>query len=197
MLCRNFSQKRNEFVFLSWRLGNTWNLNLDFKFQVFPLHQDRRTNSFVHFWEKFHLGNYCFKIYWPLVQPIFDQDSTAKSKHLRPQCELYQRMQMHPFHRKCCHDYKLPTYAAPRQSLCRNLTFIFPKEGCDFTSMPKLSSQVALRSFKWLLNIWLLVDNILTNVQGREHECQKIEFQAIEMALYVSFNKTSKVIGRY
>ena len=83
------------------------------------------------------------------VQPISDKDSTAESKRLWPQCELYQRMQMHPFHRKCCHDYKLPTYAAPRQSLCRNLTFIFPKEGCDFTSMPKLSSQVALRSFKW------------------------------------------------
>ena len=37
--------------FLSWQLGNTWNLKLKskFKFQVFPHHEDRKTNLFVCF----------------------------------------------------------------------------------------------------------------------------------------------------
>ena len=42
-------KQMNEFVFLSWWLRNTWSLNLDFKFQVFLSHQDRKTNSFVCF----------------------------------------------------------------------------------------------------------------------------------------------------
>ena len=39
----------DEFVFLSWQSGNTWNLNFNFKFQVFPDCQDRKTNSSVRF----------------------------------------------------------------------------------------------------------------------------------------------------
>ena len=42
----NFSQQRTDkFVFLSCRLGNTWHLNFDFKFQVFLSHNYRKTNS--------------------------------------------------------------------------------------------------------------------------------------------------------
>ena len=59
-------KQTDEFVFLSWRLRNTWNLKSKFKFQVFPSHQDRKTNSFVCFWEKLRLNNFWFKIYWPL-----------------------------------------------------------------------------------------------------------------------------------
>ena len=33
----------------SWRLGNTWNLELKCKFQVFPSLQDRKTNLFISF----------------------------------------------------------------------------------------------------------------------------------------------------
>ena len=44
-------KRLKEFVFLSWRLGNTWNLNFDFKFQVFLSCQ------FV-FWEKLRLDNF-------------------------------------------------------------------------------------------------------------------------------------------
>ena len=46
-----------EFVFLSWRLGNTWNLNFDFKFQVFLSRQDRKINSFVHFSGRSYTSN--------------------------------------------------------------------------------------------------------------------------------------------
>ena len=42
----------NEFVPLSWRLRNTWNLNFDFKFQVSPDYQDRKTNSSVFIGEE-------------------------------------------------------------------------------------------------------------------------------------------------
>ena len=55
----NFSQKTNERIcFLSWQLGNTGNLNFDFKFQVFLSHQDRKTNSF---WEKFWLNKFVLR----------------------------------------------------------------------------------------------------------------------------------------
>ena len=56
----------DEFVFLSWWLGNTWNLNFDFKFQVFPSHPDRKTNSSVYFLGEVSARQFCFKIYWPL-----------------------------------------------------------------------------------------------------------------------------------
>ena len=55
-----------EFVFLSWRLGNTWNLNFDFKFQIFPSRQDRKKNSFFHFLREVTVRQFCFEIYWPL-----------------------------------------------------------------------------------------------------------------------------------
>ena len=42
-------KQTDEYVFLSWWLKNTWKLNFDFKFQVFPSRQDRKTNSFVCF----------------------------------------------------------------------------------------------------------------------------------------------------
>ena len=40
-------KQTKEFVFLSWRLGNPWNLNFDFKFQVFSSRLGRKTNAFV------------------------------------------------------------------------------------------------------------------------------------------------------
>ena len=62
----------DEFVFLSWRLGNTWNLNFDFKFWVFPSHQDRKTNSFVCFLGEVTAQQFCFEIYclylWVLMR---------------------------------------------------------------------------------------------------------------------------------
>ena len=71
MLSLNFSQKEtDEFVFLPWWLRNTRNLKSKFKFQVFPSRQDRKTNSFIRFWEKFRLDNFCFEIYWPLLKYV-------------------------------------------------------------------------------------------------------------------------------
>ena len=62
---KKYSQT-NEFDFLSWRLGNTWNLNFDFKFQVFWGHQDRKTNSFVCFLGEVTARQFYFEIYWTL-----------------------------------------------------------------------------------------------------------------------------------
>ena len=45
-------KRTNEFVFLSWRLGNTWNLNFDFDLGEVSARQ------------------FCFEIYWPLTCPI-------------------------------------------------------------------------------------------------------------------------------
>ena len=58
LLSRNFSQ------WFCFSIGNTWNLNFNFKSQVFPRNQDRKTNFFVCFWEKLRLDNFCFEIYW-------------------------------------------------------------------------------------------------------------------------------------
>ena len=50
----NFSHKwTNEFLFLSWRLENTWNLISISSFTYFQRCQDRKTNSFVHFFREF------------------------------------------------------------------------------------------------------------------------------------------------
>ena len=51
----------DKFVFLSWRLENTWNLNFYFKFQVFPSCQDRKTNSSVYFLVKLWLDNFVLR----------------------------------------------------------------------------------------------------------------------------------------
>ena len=65
----NFSKKRkDESLFLSWRLGNTWNLNFDFKFQVFRSHQDRKTNLSIWFLGEVTAWQFCFEIYWPLPE---------------------------------------------------------------------------------------------------------------------------------
>ena len=45
----------------------TW--DFDFKFQVFPDRQERKTNSSVCFWKKFFFVNFAFEIYWPLLAP--------------------------------------------------------------------------------------------------------------------------------
>ena len=60
----------NEFVFLSWRLGNTWNLNFDFKLQVFPSLHDRETIFFFRFLGEVFARQFWFKIYWPLCEDI-------------------------------------------------------------------------------------------------------------------------------
>ena len=54
----------NKFVFLSWRLGNTWNLKLKFKFQV--------SNSFFRFSGEVAAWQFCFEIYWPLGRYNFN-----------------------------------------------------------------------------------------------------------------------------
>ena len=53
----------NEFIFLSWWSRNIWNLNFDFKFQVFQDRQDKKINWFVFFWggEKFQLNNFVLR----------------------------------------------------------------------------------------------------------------------------------------
>ena len=56
-------RKRTNLVFLSSRLGNTCNLNFDFKFQVLPSCQDKKTNSFVRFLGEVMTRQFCFKIY--------------------------------------------------------------------------------------------------------------------------------------
>ena len=67
--CCNFSKKWvNKFVFLSWWHRNTWNLNFNFKLQVFPSRQDRKTNSSICFWGEVTTRQFCFEIYWPLVE---------------------------------------------------------------------------------------------------------------------------------
>ena len=49
-------KQTNKFVFLSWRLGNTWNLNFDFKYFRFVT-IEKQIHSFV-FWEKLQFGNF-------------------------------------------------------------------------------------------------------------------------------------------
>ena len=51
-------KKEKNIFFLSWWLGNTWNLKSKFKFQVFPSRQDRKTHLFICLWEKFQLNNF-------------------------------------------------------------------------------------------------------------------------------------------
>ena len=51
-------KQMNKLFFLSWWLWNTWNLNFDFKFQLFLGCQYRKTNLFVCFWEKLTLDNF-------------------------------------------------------------------------------------------------------------------------------------------
>ena len=72
-MSRDFSQKKNEwFFFSSWQLGITGNLNFDFKFQVLPSHQDRKTNS-----GDVTARLFCFDIYWPLVLKVGPLDDKA------------------------------------------------------------------------------------------------------------------------
>ena len=62
--CRTITSPKkqmNKFVFLSWWLWNTWNLNFDFKFQVFPSGQDRKTYSSVCFLGEFTAQQFCFQ----------------------------------------------------------------------------------------------------------------------------------------
>ena len=65
LLSRNFPKDKWKNLFL-YRLGNTWNLNFDFKFQVFPSHKDRKTNSLICFLGEVMARQFCFNIYLPL-----------------------------------------------------------------------------------------------------------------------------------
>ena len=58
----------NKFIFLSWRLRNTWNFNCNFKFQVFPSPQDKKTNLLICFLGEVTALQFCFEIYWPLIE---------------------------------------------------------------------------------------------------------------------------------
>ena len=46
---------------------HTWNLNFNFKFQVFPSRQDRKTNSFVRCLGEVTDRQFFFEIYCPLL----------------------------------------------------------------------------------------------------------------------------------
>ena len=59
-------KQTDKFVFLSWWLGNTWNLKLRFKFHVFPSHQDRKTNLSICYLGEVEARQFCFEIYWTL-----------------------------------------------------------------------------------------------------------------------------------
>ena len=76
----------NEFVFLSWRLGNTWNLKSKFNFQVFLSRQDRKTNSFVHFLGEVTARQFCFEIYWPLAFAV-QTETFLSSQHSQKKCK--------------------------------------------------------------------------------------------------------------
>ena len=52
----------DEFVLLSWKPGNTWNLNFDFKYFRFV-----RIAKQIRFLEEVAARQFWFKIYWPLV----------------------------------------------------------------------------------------------------------------------------------
>ena len=54
------NKQTNEFVFRSWQLRNTCNLNFDLKFQVFRTRQDRKTNLLVHFLGEVTAQPFCF-----------------------------------------------------------------------------------------------------------------------------------------
>ena len=62
--CRNFSQKTNKRICFS-------DLKFDFKFQVFPSRQDRKTNLSVCFLGEVMDQQFCFEIYWPLSSSHF------------------------------------------------------------------------------------------------------------------------------
>ena len=61
--------------FLSWRLGKNWNLKPKFKFQLFPSRQDRETNSSVLFLGEVASRQFCFNIYWPLIDLVLNHRS--------------------------------------------------------------------------------------------------------------------------
>ena len=46
------------------RLGNTWNLNFHFRFQIFLSRQDRKTNLFDQFLGEVMARQFCFEISW-------------------------------------------------------------------------------------------------------------------------------------
>ena len=62
---RNISQKTNEGICFSILTTRKY-LKLEFRFQVFRSHQDRKTNLFVCFLGEVTARLICFEIYWPL-----------------------------------------------------------------------------------------------------------------------------------
>ena len=68
-------KQTNKFVFLSWRLGNTWNLNFDFKSSI----RIEKKNLFVCFLEEFTAQQFCFEIDLPLVGTKGDKISEYSS----------------------------------------------------------------------------------------------------------------------
>ena len=64
--CRAKTSSKNEQMNLFfYPKGPKINVNggFDFKFQVIPDRQDRKTNSSVRFWKKFWHNNFAFEIY--------------------------------------------------------------------------------------------------------------------------------------
>ena len=64
-------------LFLSPDNGNPWNLN--FKFQLFPSLQDRKTNLSNGFLGEVMAQQFCFGIYWSLAQTISIRLNLKKS----------------------------------------------------------------------------------------------------------------------
>ena len=76
--CRAVTSSKNERTNLffypdSPKILETWTSK--FKFQVFTDCQNRKTISFIRFWKKLRLDNFCFEIYWPLIGGWFYFDS--------------------------------------------------------------------------------------------------------------------------
>ena len=65
--------------------------NIKFKFQVFPSHQDRKTNSFVCFWGKVTARQSCFEI---------DLDEDCDFMWIKLQKEFFIALQNRAFNQK-------------------------------------------------------------------------------------------------
>ena len=68
-LSSNFSQKTNGWIcfsILTTRKYLKLEFQFQFKFQVFPSRQDRKTNLIGFFGGKVTARQFCFEIYWPL-----------------------------------------------------------------------------------------------------------------------------------
>ena len=63
----SLKKQMGEFVFLSWRLRNTWNLNRNSRFKYFwVVRIKKQIRPFFFFGSYVTAWEFCFEIYWPL-----------------------------------------------------------------------------------------------------------------------------------